>query len=81
MPDILRIRVHCSQLIRYKDISYFEPNSIPDVIPALSRIAGTAPALTEAAAFVLVFFFVEELLQDFLVELVLLTAVPEEELL
>ena len=48
------------------------------VIPALDRIADTAPAVAEATAdLVPVFFFVEELFCVFLVEVVLLTAVPD----
>ena len=48
------------------------------VIPALPSTADTAPAVAEAAAaFVPVFFFVEELFCVFRVEVVLLTGVPE----
>ena len=50
-------------------------------IPARLRTAVTPAAAEVTAAFVPVFFFVEELLLVFRVELVLLTAVPEEELL
>ena len=55
-------------------------NNVPDIIPALDRIADTAPAVAEVtAALVPVFFFVEELFCVFRVDVVLLTAVPEEE--
>ena len=52
----------------------------PPVMPALPRTADTALAVADVvAALVPVFFLVEELFCVFLVEVVLLTAVPEED--
>ena len=55
------------------------PPPAPVVIPARLRTAVTPAVAEVTAAFVPVFFFVEELLLVFRVEVVLLTAVPEAE--
>ena len=53
------------------------PPPAPVVMPARERTAVTPAVAEVTAAFVPVFFFVEELFCVFLVDVVLLTAVPE----
>ena len=58
-------------------IKFSAPPPAPVVIPARERTAVTPAVAEVTAAFVPVFFFVEELFWVFLVDVVLLTAVPE----
>ena len=53
------------------------PPPAPVAMPALEMTAVTPAVAEVTAAFVPVFFFVEELFCVFLVDVVLLTAVPE----
>ena len=58
-------------------IKFSAPPPAPVVIPARERTAVTPAVADVTAAFVPVFFFVEELFWVFRVDVVLLTAVPD----